>query len=64
MCLDCGCMEPDDRHGDERHIIMQDLVDAAKANQKPTEQIFGTLEKTTKQVFEGKLKSKVYKQGQ
>ncbi len=61
MCLDCGCMEPDERHGDERHLIMQDLVDAAKANTKPAEKTFETVEATVRQVFEGKLKSKAWK---
>lgn len=44
MCLDCGCMEPDNRHGDERHLIVQDLVDAAQANQKPPRKVFETVE--------------------
>ncbi len=61
MCLDCGCNEPDDRHGNESHSIMQDLVNAAKANKKPVKQTFETIEKTAKQVFEGKLKSKSFK---
>ncbi len=57
MCLDCGCMEPDERHGDERHIIMKDIVDAARANKKPVEKTFETIEATAKQVISGKLKS-------
>ncbi len=31
MCLSCGCGEPDDNHGDERHIILADLQAAAEA---------------------------------
>ena len=31
MCLSCGCGEPDDNHGDERHIITEDLRQAAEA---------------------------------
>lgn len=61
MCLDCGCMMPDERHGDERHLIMQDLVDAAKANTKPAEKTFETVEATVRQVFAGKLKSRAWK---
>jgi hypothetical protein len=57
-------MQPDDRHGDERHIIMQDLIDAAKSNGKPVDQVFQTIEKTTKQVLDGKLESKSWKPGQ
>jgi hypothetical protein len=29
MCISCGCMMPDDNHGDERYIVMQDIVEAA-----------------------------------
>jgi hypothetical protein len=32
MCLDCGCNEPDDDHGDSRHITRQNLRDAASAS--------------------------------
>ena len=28
MCLSCGCGEPDDNHGDPRHIT-QEMLDAA-----------------------------------
>jgi hypothetical protein len=31
MCLTCGCGEPNDNHGDSRHIIMDDLNNAAEA---------------------------------
>ena len=33
MCLDCGCGEPNERHGDDRHIIMDDIQAAAKASE-------------------------------
>jgi hypothetical protein len=33
MCLDCGCGEPNERHGDERHIIMDDIRAAAEASE-------------------------------
>jgi len=32
MCLDCGCGEPNERHGDDRHIIMDDIRAAAEAS--------------------------------
>ena len=32
MCLDCGCGEPNDDHGDSRHITMDQLEAAAKAS--------------------------------
>jgi hypothetical protein len=33
MCLDCGCGKPNDRHGDDRHIIMDDVKAAAEASE-------------------------------
>ena len=33
MCLDCGCGEPNDRHGDDRHITMDDIQAAATASE-------------------------------
>ena len=34
MCLDCGCGEPNERHGDDRHI-MDDIQAAAAASEIP-----------------------------
>ena len=33
MCLDCGCGEPNERHGDDRHIVMDDIRAAAAASE-------------------------------
>ena len=33
MCLDCGCGEQNERHGDDRHIIMDDIQAAATASE-------------------------------
>lgn len=33
MCLDCGCGEPNERHGDDRHITMDDIRAAAEASE-------------------------------
>lgn len=33
MCLDCGCGEPNDRHGDDRHITLDDIQAAAQASE-------------------------------
>jgi hypothetical protein len=33
MCLDCGCGEPNERHSDNRHIIMDDVKAAAEASE-------------------------------
>jgi hypothetical protein len=33
MCLDCGCGEPNERHGDDRHITVDDVKAAAEASE-------------------------------
>jgi predicted nucleic acid-binding Zn-ribbon protein len=33
MCLDCGCGEPNERHGDDRHLTMDDIRAAAEASE-------------------------------
>jgi hypothetical protein len=32
MCLDCGCGEPNESHGDERHITLDTVRSAAAAS--------------------------------
>ena len=31
MCMSCGCMQPNDHHGDERNITQDQLDRAAQA---------------------------------
>lgn len=57
MCLDCGCMQPDNTHGDDRHITMKELVDAADANGFSAQETLTNIEETTKAVLEGRLQS-------
>jgi hypothetical protein len=38
MCLDCGCGEPNERHGDDRHIVMDDVRAAAEASEVSVEE--------------------------
>jgi hypothetical protein len=33
MCLDCGCGEPNESHGDPRHITMDTIRAAADASE-------------------------------
>lgn len=57
MCLDCGCMEPDNRHGDERHIIMEDVVAASRLNDQSVDDTIDTIRETLDRVQEGELRS-------
>lgn len=38
MCLDCGCGEPNERHGDDRHITLDDIKAAAQASEISVEE--------------------------
>jgi hypothetical protein len=46
MCLDCGCGELNERHGDDRHIVMDDIKAAAEASEI-------SLEEATRNITEG-----------
>lgn len=39
MCLDCGCGHVNDTHGDDRHITMTDIKNAAEASNTTPEQV-------------------------
>ena len=38
MCLSCGCGEPDDNHGDDRHITLEMMQAAAEAAEITTDE--------------------------
>lgn len=44
MCLSCGCGEPNARHGDERHITLEDLEAAAEAAEISVAEVVKNLE--------------------
>lgn len=46
MCYNCGCKLPYERHGDERNIVEEDLIDSGK-----TETIKKAGRKTAKENF-------------
>jgi hypothetical protein len=43
MCVSCGCGEPNERHGDERHITQEDLDQAAEAAELSREQVMANI---------------------
>lgn len=63
MCLSCGCMEPDAGHGDPRHITMQHLVEAAKAEDLSVEQVWRNMTETMEKVLRGEVRSRVWTPG-
>ena len=39
MCMSCGCKQPEERHGDDRNIVLQDIQDAADASEISAEEV-------------------------
>jgi hypothetical protein len=39
MCLDCGCGEPNENHGDSRHITMDSIRSAAQASEISVDEV-------------------------
>jgi hypothetical protein len=50
MCLDCGCGKPNESHGDDRHITMDDVREAAKASEISVEEAMRNMTDTMRQV--------------
>ncbi len=50
MCLTCGCGEPEDDHGDSRHITYSQFQDAADAAEISLEEATKNLQETLKKV--------------
>jgi hypothetical protein len=53
MCLSCGCGEPNEQHGDERHIIQADIEAAAKASDISTAEVITNIQKGMPGVVSG-----------
>ncbi len=47
MCMNCGCNQPDDRHGNPDNITREDLERAAQANGQSFEQTVQNIERTS-----------------
>jgi hypothetical protein len=53
MCASCGCGKPDDQHGDNRHITLQAVKDAASAADITAEEVVKNLGDSVKQESSG-----------
>ena len=45
MCVSCGCGEPNERHGDDRHITESDLQQAATAAELSLDEVIQNIAK-------------------
>jgi hypothetical protein len=50
MCVSCGCGEPNERHGDDRHITQSDLEQAATAAEISLDEVIQNIAKSGQQV--------------
>ena len=44
MCMNCGCGEPNDRHGNDANITMDDLRKAGDANGQDVDKVMSNME--------------------
>ena len=49
MCASCGCRQVNEDHGDERHITMSDLEEAAVAADVSVDEVVQNLQAAVRQ---------------
>ncbi len=54
--MTCGCMVPNDRHGDKRYIIYDDLKAAGEADNATADDAVKNLVKTYEAIKKGRIK--------
>lgn len=54
MCMNCGCGKPDDRHGDDANITMDDLRKAGEANGQDVDKVMANMEQTYRSVLDSR----------
>jgi hypothetical protein len=57
MCLDCGCGELNDGHGDSRHITMDSIRSAAQASEISIDEAMRNISDGLKQAQESSGKT-------
>ena len=53
MCLNCGCGEPNERHGKDANITLEDVQRAGEANGQSVEESLRNMGMTARQVVAG-----------
>jgi hypothetical protein len=53
MCMSCGCKQPNENHGDQRNITMQDLQAAGQAADAGPEQIVRNIQQGFEEFGQG-----------
>ncbi len=52
MCMNCGCMEPNDKHGNQANITLDEMREAAQANGQDLDEAMDNMERTYHQAVE------------
>lgn len=50
MCLNCGCGRPDERHGSDANIVMDDIRRAGEVNGQDVATTVANLQKSLEQL--------------
>ncbi len=53
MCLNCGCGEPNERHGKDANITLEDVQRAGEANGQSVEESLRNMGMAARQVVMG-----------
>jgi hypothetical protein len=53
MCLNCGCGEPDERHGNDANITLDDVRRAGEANGQSVEESLRNMGMAARQAVTG-----------
>ncbi len=53
MCLNCGCGEPNERHGKDTNITLEDVERAGEANGQSVEESLRNMGMTARQIVTG-----------
>jgi hypothetical protein len=48
MCLSCGCNKPNERHDDNRNIVMEDIRKAAEASDLSIDEVARNIQQGVK----------------
>jgi hypothetical protein len=53
MCMNCGCMQPNDEHGNPANITLEEMRKAAEANGQSLDETISNIDRTYREEVEG-----------
>lgn len=58
MCLNCGCGDPYDRHGNDKNLVWDDIVAAAQPDKITPADVLQNITETVKKVPGSEMQKK------